>query len=204
MEENKYTYLGAFSEYKGFYGSILMDENDNLWGYINNTKDNINIEYKIEGDSLSKLYDEYKKTVNKHIAELKAKELDKPLLKIDIQWSLQTDGDYRLDNADLYDAYTSYEHYSGSKVFISSNDDNTRYEAKSFLEELLCDIRYNSSHYYIMKYILEMFENSMKFISNRDNYGFNLEYVGGNYDGTQIHIKITRIEREEEEECDGN
>lgn len=195
--ENK-TFIGSFVGYRGYYGTQYIDKSGNLWGYLSNIGGPI--EYKIEGDSLSKLYEAYKNTVDKYIEDLKAKELAKPLLKIDIEWSMCTDGDYRLDNADKYDIYTGYESYSGNKVFTSSNDDVIRREAVSFLEELLCDIRYKPSHHYVMKYMYEIFEKSISFISKGDNYGCNIESVGGNYDGTTIHINITRIERDEEKE----
>ena len=190
--------IGTFEEYRRFKGSIECEEG-RMFGFVYGTGE----KYEVKGDNNSNtliaLHEEYKKTIDAYIEKLIAIEMAKPQLKIVIDWALYTDGDYRLDNAEEYgckDDEREWGHYSGKQTYVMSEDKGCRREAVSFLEKLLCDIRVGYTHYYLIKDMYEMFEKAMRFIGNKENYGAEYFYMGGNYDGTELSIKITRAEEE--------
>ena len=190
-------HIGTFETYKGFKGSIEYEDGGRMFGSIYGIGEDIT--YEAIGDNRSitllNLYEEYKKAIDNYIQKLIDIEMAKPKLKIEINWSLHTDGDYSLDNLQEYiEDIVESGCYSGYRVFIMSEDKGCRREAITFLEKLLCDIRFSYTHYYIMSDMYKMFETSINFISNRDNYGSHYEYISGNYDGTEICIKISRAE----------
>ena len=98
-------------------------------------------------------------------------------MKIVIQIRLETDGDYRLENADSYKMSSGFEDYCGDFVF----DENTplypyegfnyiqfdaAWRARRLLEHMLCDIRVIHSHYYVLDYMFHMFYDAMQAIKS--------------------------------------
>lgn len=120
-------------------------------------------------------------------------------MKIVIQIRLETDGDYRLENADSYKMSSGFEDYCGDFVF----DENTplypyegfnyigfdaAWRARRLLEHMLCDIRVIHSHYYVLDYMFHMFYDAMQAIKDKKRY--HEGFVSGNYDGTTIRVYI--------------
>ena len=60
--------------------------------------------------------------------------------------------------------------------------------ARNYLEELLCNIRFLSTHYYIMPYFYEMFDKAIKSIGHENHF---YDCISGNYDGTELEIWVT-------------
>ena len=199
--------IGKFEEYRGYkYGSIECEEG-RMFGsvYVGGKR----LEYEVKGPNnscnLIKLHEEFKKAIDERIEELIAIEMAKPQLKIKINWSLYTDGDYHIDNYEKYgckDHEDGSEYYVGEITFVMSEDKGCRREAISILEQMLCDIRVGYNHYWLIKDMYDMFEKAMRFVSKKDNYGEESVFMGGNYDVTEIRIRITRAENEEETKCE--
>ena len=120
------------------------------------------------------------------------------MLRITLKIGLETDGDYTLQNNELYHmSYDDANGYFHNFVF----DENTEpqpwedaytssreptYRALNLLEKMLCDIHVASGHYYIMDYIFHMFDDAIHAIYRRES-AFEAS-VSGNYDGTFIEV----------------
>lgn len=118
-------------------------------------------------------------------------------MKIRISYTFYTDGDYSLRNTEKFgctgtemEIEDDYYNYVGSKEFENEEEWRCKYEARSFLEELLCDgIHVLSTHYWLLKDFYDIIEALMDFICN-NNSGTKYETLGGNQDGTMIMVKI--------------
>ena len=118
-------------------------------------------------------------------------------MKIRISYTFYTDGDYSLRNAEYFgctgtevEIEDDYYNYIGSKEFENEKQCHCKYEARSFLEELLCDgIHVLSTHYWLLKDFYDIIEALMDFICN-NNSGAKYETLGGNQDGTMIMVEI--------------
>ena len=131
-------------------------------------------------------------------------------MKITIEASFYTDGDYRIDgyvypavtissekDIKLPDrqfkiymtdyAYHEFESYHFIKTFGCEDSSYCQIYARSYLETLLCNIRFVGTHYYMIPYFYEMFDKGIKSIGHTDYF---YDSIGGNYDGTDLEIKI--------------
>ena len=118
-------------------------------------------------------------------------------MKIEIEWCLQTHGDFMLEHAGRYDVFGN--DLSGRQTFVSDNcDDSVRIQkavsdAIQFLCELLCDIRVTPTHYYLYKDLYRLFNNIIAFIRDYklvDGDVVFTETIEGDYEGTQIKVRI--------------
>lgn len=134
-------------------------------------------------------------------------------MKIVIKANFSTDGDYAVDNyvyslstvcedIDInlpnrkFKIYTSENNqhlfdddYTFIKVFKCEDSTYCEMYARSYLEELLCNIRFLSTHYYIMPYFYEMFDKAIRSIGHEESF---YESIGGNYDGTDLEIRTIK------------
>lgn len=122
-------------------------------------------------------------------------------MKIVVNVDFETDGDYSILKAKELEMTVGFEDYSAVKIFCLENnptpkktgweeDSWIKYQAKNFLEEILCNIHVSGSHYYLIKDFYEMFDDGIKFISNYsegDGHIFS-RYMSGNYEGTELKI----------------
>ena len=134
-------------------------------------------------------------------------------MKIIIKANFNTDGDYRIDNY-IYSLSTACEDidinlpdrkfkiytrennqhptdddYMFVKMFECEDEDYCRIYARSYLEKLLCNIRVLSTHYYIIKYFYEMFDEAIKSIRHEEYF---YDSIGGNYDGTELEVRTIK------------
>ena len=120
-------------------------------------------------------------------------------MKIKVNINLYTDGDYGFtyneetggfyyldyeladDNCfEFIDNSYYYQMYTLSAVF------NNKSDAERFLKKVFCNIRVGYTHYYIAKYLFDMFDNAIKGLySDNENYCYA---VSGNYEGTYIKV----------------
>lgn len=112
-------------------------------------------------------------------------------MKISIIWNLYTDGDFSLKNYEKYNCldFDGYERYFGIKEFENEDDFRCMDAARTFLEQMLCDMHVSYTHYYILRDLYEMFEPLIDFISKRKP-GVEKRYMSGNYNGTDITVAI--------------
>ena len=113
-------------------------------------------------------------------------------MKIVIDWCLETDGDFTLDDVAKYEVESSE---LADVVEFTSTTDNTlcKIAAAHYLEEMFCDLRVAPSHYYIYKSLYRMFDNLIEFIRKYNETDGDVEHtevVGGNYEGTEITVHI--------------
>ena len=111
-------------------------------------------------------------------------------MKIIIKADFSTDGDYRIEGYDFsisdfekdidinlpnrsfviktkgFNRYLFDEDYSFGIVFECEDASYCQMYARSYLEELLCNIRFLSTHYYIMPHFYEMFDKGIKSIGH--------------------------------------
>ena len=129
-------------------------------------------------------------------------------MKITIEANFRTDGDYHIEGYDYskilnesediilpdrsfkihtktWNSHLFDEDYDFYQEFECEDADYCKIYARSYLEELLCNIRILSTHYYIMPYFYEMFDNAIKSIGREKHF---YECIGGNYDGTDLEI----------------
>ena len=130
-------------------------------------------------------------------------------MKIIIKANFSTDGDYHIEGYDYsstrvcedidinlsdrnFKVFTDGcnmhpfdEDYSFEMCFECEDASYCQMYARSYLEELLCNIRFLSTHYYIMPDFYEMFDKGMNSIGHENYYYGN---VSGNYDGTDLEI----------------
>ena len=118
-------------------------------------------------------------------------------MKIRVRYGFYTDGDYSLRNPENFgctgrevEIEDEYFDYVGSMDFESDDTWECKYNAKTFLEELLCDgIHISSSHYWLMQDFYNIFETLMEFI-NEDDTGVRCKWLSGNYDRTYISVEF--------------
>ena len=132
-------------------------------------------------------------------------------MKIVIKANFSTDGDYRIEGYDYssnpfnkdidinlsdrqfkiktegYNWHPYDDDYSFGIVFECEDVSYCQMYARSYLEELLCNIRFLSTHYYIMPHFYEMFDKGINSIGHDNHYYGN---VSGNYDGTDLEITV--------------
>lgn len=130
-------------------------------------------------------------------------------MKIIIKAEFSTDGDYHIEGYDFLDkkfvkdidinlpdrnfkintkGYNKHpfgDEYSFGIVFKCEDASYCKLYARNYLEELLCNIRYLSTHYYIIPHFYEMFNKGIESI-NHENYYYGS--ISGNYDGTYLEI----------------
>jgi len=132
-------------------------------------------------------------------------------MKIIIKAYFSTDGDFRIDGYDFsskkivkdidinltdrkFKIYSEgynknfYDEYSFEVVLKCEDVDYCKMYARNYLEKLLCNIRFLSTHYYIMPYFYEMFDKAIKSIGHKTHF---YDSIGGNYDGTYLRIITT-------------
>lgn len=134
-------------------------------------------------------------------------------MKIVIKANFSTDGDYCIDgykysystvceDIDInltdrkFKIYTreNNQHpfdddYTFIKVFECEDETYCKMYARSYLEQLLCNIRVLYTHYYIIKYFYEMFDEAIKSIGHEEYF---YDSIGGNYDGTDLEIRTIK------------
>ena len=113
-------------------------------------------------------------------------------MKIIVNWSLYTDGDFYLENRERYGGVPDEEYsdtYKGIRIFENKNKLSCMIEARDYLEEMLCDMRVLSGHYYILKYLCDMFDPLIRFVCACEP-GVLCKELHGNYEGTRISIDI--------------
>ena len=132
-------------------------------------------------------------------------------MKIIIKAEFSTDGDYRVEGYDFntskkvedidinlsdrkfkifteeYCLHPFDEDYSFGKSFECEDASYCQMYARSYLEELLCNIRFLSTHYYIMPDFYEMFDKAIKSIGHENHF---YDCIMGNYDGTDLEIWV--------------
>lgn len=123
-------------------------------------------------------------------------------MKIKIEYTLYTDGDYCLENPDKFgctgrDVISSdgWEHYDyvGSVEFQDDEEWSCKMYAKDFLCKFLCDgIHVLYTHAYLIKDFYDMIESLEDAIDDHKNFP-NTFYasMSGNYDGTEISVTIS-------------
>lgn len=122
-------------------------------------------------------------------------------MKIDIKVSLETDGDYSLNNnTDYhmeYDGSGGYYHYftftpdTPAYNFEDEHDIemSPSWRACTMLEKMLCNIHIHYTHYYILLDLYNMFEEAMTAIG-KGLQQFETS-ISGNYEGTFIEVYCT-------------
>lgn len=134
-------------------------------------------------------------------------------MKIVIKANFSTDGDYNIDGYE-YSLFTVCEDididlpdrkfkihteennqhlfdddYTFIKTFACDDETYCEMYARSYLEQLLCNIRVSFTHYYIIKYFYEMFDEAIKSIGHEKYF---YDSIGGNYDGTDLEIRTIK------------
>lgn len=117
-------------------------------------------------------------------------------MKIIIIYTLQTDGDYNLDNPKKFgcikeDGY----HYSGTVEIVSDKKSCCLMEAKNFLYKFLCDgLHVSYTHAWLLKDFYDLIESLVNKIGHYkpDESGKYIceKSIGGNYSGTNFEILI--------------
>lgn len=123
-------------------------------------------------------------------------------MNITIRYKLHPDKDFCLNNPEKFngefvdeiDSYVGKVSFDGAEPSI---------EAKDFLERLLCDgIHVKPSCYYLLKRFCNIIDNLEDFISSRSSFILTepeiFEYsqsIGGNYEGTEFKVTISRDEK---------
>ena len=113
-------------------------------------------------------------------------------MKIIVNWSLYTDGDFYLENRERYGGVPDEEYsdtYKGIRIFENKNKLSCMIEARDYLEKMLCDMRVLSGHYYILKYLYDIFDPLICFVCACEP-GVLCKELHGNYEGTRISIDI--------------
>ena len=134
-------------------------------------------------------------------------------MKIAIKVNFSTDGDYAVDNyvhslstvcedIDIilpnrkFKIYTSEDNqhlfddeYTFIKTFECEDSTYCELYARSYLEELLCNIRFLSTHYYIIPYFYKMFDKAICSIGHEEYF---YDSIGGNYTGTNLEIRTIK------------
>ncbi len=112
-------------------------------------------------------------------------------MKIAIDWTYYTDGDFSIRDNKFFDfKFDGDEEYSGVKIFEEEDELRTKIEARSYLEQLLCETHVLYTHYYLLEDFYHLFDEAIEFIFNKDGEKVFHKEITGNYDGTYVHIMI--------------
>lgn len=122
-------------------------------------------------------------------------------MQIDINYTLRTDGDYKLNNEKdfgctgievISDDFTYYD-YIGSIKFENENAELCKKDAQNFLWRFLCDgICVSYTHHWLLKDFYELVESLDEFIEQFESgIAFFQKHISGNYEGTKIDVSIT-------------
>lgn len=118
-------------------------------------------------------------------------------MRIKFEYTLKTDGDYILRNADKFgctdlDVNISGHHYDyvGSEEFVYDDAVRCRREATSFLAKFLCEgICVLFTEYSLVGLFYDRIDCLIKFI-DEGNSGNKVEVLSGKYYGTELKITI--------------
>lgn len=123
-------------------------------------------------------------------------------MQINISYTLYTDGDYSLRNAENFgctnrdvvvDDFEYYD-YVGSMEFKYEEEWRCKSEAKDFLWRFLCDgIHISYTHPWPLKDFYDIME-SLENVINEYQEGISVvqRHITGNYEGTEIRIEILK------------
>lgn len=123
-------------------------------------------------------------------------------MQINISYTLCTDGDYNLRNAEDLGctnrdvAVNDFEYfdYVGSMIFKDEEEWRCKSEAKDFLWRFLCDgVHVSYTHPWLLKGFYSIIE-SLENVINEYQEGISVakRHITGNYEGTKIKIKISK------------
>lgn len=122
-------------------------------------------------------------------------------MKINIKVSLETDGDYKLNNNTDYhmefDGTAYYHHFVFTPDTPAYNFEDehdiemsSAWRACRMLEKILCDIHVSYTHYYVIQDLYDMFDEAIETVGK---YPVHFETsISGNYEGTYIEIECER------------
>ena len=112
-------------------------------------------------------------------------------MKITIIWKFYTDGDFSLNNYEKYNCieYDGFEKYFGIKEFKNKDEIQCMIDSRTFLEQMLYDLHVLDTRHYILEDLYEMFEQLIEFVCKLE-VGVKIEYMSGNYDGTEIIVVV--------------
>lgn len=112
-------------------------------------------------------------------------------MKISIDWKYCTDGDFSIRENNLFEfKYDCGEDYFGLEIFENEDSDRAKMEARSYLEQILCETHVSYTHYYLLEDLYFLFNEAIEFLYNKENQKVFHKELGGNYDGTYVHIII--------------
>lgn len=114
------------------------------------------------------------------------------LMKIEISYGFQTDGDYSLKTPKKFGCIGENEHFDfiGTKTFTNNETWRCKLEAKTFLEQLLCDgIHISHTHYWLMEDFYDIIDSLIDYI-NQNDFGTSTRILSGNYSPTTIAVEI--------------
>lgn len=123
-------------------------------------------------------------------------------MQINISYTLYTDGDYSLRNAEdfgctnrdvVVDDFEYYD-YVGSMEFKYEEEWRCKSEAKDFLLRFLCDgIHISYTHPWLLKDFYDIMESLENVINEyKDGISVAKRHITGNYEGTEIQIEISK------------
>ena len=90
------------------------------------------------------------------------------LMRIEISYGFHTDGDYSLKTPKKFGCIGENEHFDfiGTKTFTNNETWRCKLEAKTFLEQLLCDgIHISHTHYWLMEDFYDIIDSLIDFIN---------------------------------------
>lgn len=117
-------------------------------------------------------------------------------MKIKIIYTLYTDDDYDLKNAEEFGCITNRHecNYIGFMEFKDNEAWRCKHKAKSFLWRFLCDgIHVSYTHPWLLKDFYDIIE-SLENVINEYQEGISVakRHIAGNYEGTEIKIEISK------------
>ena len=118
-------------------------------------------------------------------------------MKIEINYTFYTDGDYSLTNPEKFGCIGRYVEtdygyfdYVGAMDFEKEESWRCKNDAKSFLEKLLCNgIHISYTHYWLLQSFYNIIDELIKFITHNDT-GTLCKEISGNQNGTKIMVTI--------------
>ena len=118
-------------------------------------------------------------------------------MKIRIRYGFYTDGDYSLRNSEYFgctakeiEIEDEFFDYAGVMDFENEEVCRCKFDAKTFLEKLLCDgIHISYTHYYLIEDFYNIIKALINFI-NENDIGELCKRMTGNYDGTYVRVEF--------------